>query len=376
MKSIFIIFLSFWSLTAFTSETKPNIILHFENLKSDSVIIGYSSFADPNNEISDTVQLKNGSLTYHIDVKNFTNVVIVPLSLIHKFKNGKRFFLQGSLISFFMEASDHMVIKAKVESGCVNYTLTGNKISMQYAEFTRYNLEMNKEKVKYEFKFNEKNATEHTVADQKEYSSNKAKNDSTFQARSLAFSAAHPDYYISPRLLMSIKNKDEVIKNYHKLNREVQESYFGKIMGQRISGWFATIPGKAIPDFEASTLDGRAFKLSGLKGKYVLLDFWGSWCLPCLAEIPQLKTFYDKNKDRLEIVGLICKDSKAGALKIVNDNRLMWTQLYSETTQFAPLFGVTAYPTKILIDQNGVVLGVFAGNKEGTIGDIDKLINN
>ncbi|RYG21074.1 MAG: TlpA family protein disulfide reductase [Chitinophagaceae bacterium] len=274
-----------------------------------------------------------------------------------------------------MDAKDRVFIKAKIEDGCVNYTLTGNKISMEYAEFTRYNLEMNKEKVKYEFKFNEKNATENTVADQKEYSLNRAKNDSTFQARSLAFSTAHPDYAISPRLLMAIKSKEEVIKSYNKLNKEVKESYFGEILGARVRGWLATIPGKTLPDFETSTLAGKTFKLSKLRGKYVLLDFWGSWCTPCLAEIPQLKTFYAKNKDRLEIVGLICKDSKASAMKVVNDNGLPWTQLYSDSTQFAPLFGVTAFPTKILIVQKGAVIKVFADNGEATIGDINKLIN-
>jgi len=360
---------------AFASEEKPNILLHFENLQSDSVIVAYSSFADPDNEISDTTILKNGSLAYHLDVKSFSNIVILPLSLIHKFKNGKKFFLQGSLIIFFMNPNDHITIKAKIEDGCVNYALSGNKISMQYAEYARYSLDMNKEKVRYEFKFNEKKAAENSITDQKEYALNRAKNDSTFQARSLAFSAAHPDYEVSPRLLMSVKNKEEVINNYNKLNKEIKESYFGKIMGTRINGWFATAPGKTLPSFETSTLAGKTFKLSELKGKYILLDFWGSWCLPCLAEIPQLKSFYEKNKDRLEIVGLICNDSKAGALKIVNDNGLTWTQLYSESTQFAHLFGVTAYPTKILIDQKGAIVKVFAENKEGTIGEIDSLIN-
>ncbi|RYG21075.1 MAG: hypothetical protein EOO07_03565 [Chitinophagaceae bacterium] len=95
MKSIFTICLALWSFSAFSFQEKPNIILQFENLKSDSVCIGYSSFADPNNEISDTVSLKNGALTYRLAIKDFSNVVIVPLSLVHKFKNGKKFFFKA-----------------------------------------------------------------------------------------------------------------------------------------------------------------------------------------------------------------------------------------------------------------------------------------
>ena len=63
------------------------------------------------------------------------------------------------------------------------------------------------------------------------------------------------------------------------------------------------------PDFELPDLQGNPLKLSSLRGKYVVLDFWGSWCVWCIRGIPAMKEAYTKHKDKMEILGIDCRDT-------------------------------------------------------------------
>ena len=68
------------------------------------------------------------------------------------------------------------------------------------------------------------------------------------------------------------------------------------------------------PDFELPDLQGNPLKLSSLRGKYVVLDFWGSWCIWCIRGVPRMKEAYSKYKDKMEILGVDCQDTEEKCL--------------------------------------------------------------
>ena len=70
------------------------------------------------------------------------------------------------------------------------------------------------------------------------------------------------------------------------------------------------VDGELAPDFELPNLQGSTIKLSSLRGKYVVLDFWGSWCVWCIRGIPSMKEAYTKYKDKMEILGVDCRDTE------------------------------------------------------------------
>jgi peroxiredoxin len=118
--------------------------------------------------------------------------------------------------------------------------------------------------------------------------------------------------------------------------------------------------GIVAPEFEARTLDDQPFKLSELKGKVLLLDFWATWCAPCVAELPNVKAAYEKYKaDGFEVVGVSFDKHAETAKKFVASKQLAWTQVWAEKADDGPianLYGVGGIPATFLIGPDGKVI--------------------
>nr|WP_256439390.1 TlpA disulfide reductase family protein [Pedobacter sp. SYSU D00823] len=146
----------------------------------------------------------------------------------------------------------------------------------------------------------------------------------------------------------------EQIKGKFANNKAVQEflAYTDKIKSLAI--------GQTAPEFEAPSLEGSNIKLSSLRGKYVLIDFWASWCPPCREENPNLvkqyKAYSGKN---FTILGVSLDNSKDAWKKAINDDHLSWNHV-SELNQWesniAKKYQVEALPSSFLIDPQGKIV--------------------
>ncbi len=127
--------------------------------------------------------------------------------------------------------------------------------------------------------------------------------------------------------------------------------------------------GEMSKDFSATLADGTAFKLSDIKGKYVLLDFWGSWCGPCRQENPSLVALYNETRNKsyksagsFEIVSVAIETKEANWRKAILSDGLTWKYQIGEMDRFsspiATLYGVREIPTKYFISPEGRILMV------------------
>ena len=114
--------------------------------------------------------------------------------------------------------------------------------------------------------------------------------------------------------------------------------------------------GKPAPDFEVTDLKGKKLALKKYRGQVVLLDFWATWCGPCIAEVPNVKATYKKYKDqKFQIIGISLDNSKAALEKYIAKEGLTWHHYFDESGKLSTLYKVSGIPSTFLIDGEGVI---------------------
>lgn len=141
--------------------------------------------------------------------------------------------------------------------------------------------------------------------------------------------------------------------------------------------------GEVLPEFSPVVdLNSKPVSLADYRGKVVLLDFWATWCGPCIAELPNVKEVYEKYRDKgFEIIGISLDTDEAALRKFIKENQLPWRQVFDGKRWETPLvqqYGVRGIPAQFLIDQEGRVISVKArGERLGELvaAQIERKIN-
>lgn len=134
------------------------------------------------------------------------------------------------------------------------------------------------------------------------------------------------------------------------------------------------VEGAVAPDFTLKDLQGKDLTLSSLRGKYVVLDFWGSWCGWCIKGVPDMKKYYEKYKDRMEILGVDCRDTEEKWKAAVEKYELPWLHVRNtDETDITVKYGIQGYPTKIVIDPEGKVAKIVIGEDPAFYKYLDEL---
>ena len=125
-----------------------------------------------------------------------------------------------------------------------------------------------------------------------------------------------------------------------------------KSAGGQPSEWI----GKPAPAFKVMDLNGEELTLEKYHGQVVLLDFWATWCGPCIGELPYVKATYDKYKDkRFQIIGISWDSSKPTLEAFIKEQNLGWVHHFDPTGKIANQYGVTGIPSTFLLDGEGII---------------------
>ncbi|MEF3309484.1 redoxin domain-containing protein [Paenibacillus sp. GYB004] len=131
--------------------------------------------------------------------------------------------------------------------------------------------------------------------------------------------------------------------------------------------------GKKAPDFQLVGLDGKVYSLSDYKGKSVVINFWGTFCPPCVREMPALQAQYEKWKDQdVEFLGINLNESRIAIESFIQKSGVKYPILLDDD-RIRKKYRVMSYPTTLYVDANSIIQDIFVG--EMTENDIQSRIN-
>jgi peroxiredoxin len=178
------------------------------------------------------------------------------------------------------------------------------------------------------------------------------------------FVEQHKKSVVSPFAIMVISQLSEDISikenRYKLLDPVAQESYFGRMLNQNITESKIGAVGTPAIEFIQNDTTGMPVSLSSFRGKYVLIDFWASWCRPCREENPNVVDVFRKYSTKnFTVLGVSLDRAREPWLKAIRDDKLTWTHvsdLKYWQNEVAAQYKVSSIPQNFLIDPNGKII--------------------
>lgn len=161
---------------------------------------------------------------------------------------------------------------------------------------------------------------------------------------------------------MTPEAKKSILMPYAELyNRQVEEMQKGRAEEDARKAEVASGTISA-PNFTLPDLDGKMVSLSDFRGKWVVLDFWGSWCGWCIKGFPALKEAYTKYGDKIVVIGIDCNESEADWRAGVKEHQLPWLNVYNgNNRELYEAYNIQGFPTKAIVNPEGKLVDLTTG---------------
>ena len=312
--------------------------------------------------VMDSAVVNNGAFQFN---GNVNAPVMAQLILDHKAVGIANLGRSADVLSLYI---DHGLITVTSADSVKLGTVRGSKINQEFAE---YNAFLSGPKKLMEAVNNEYGAaTEDKRKDpvyRQQMQARYEKASDEKEALQQKFIQAKPDSFFSLVALteiaggsMDVAKIEPVFKG---LSADLRTSEAGKAFAAQIEAARATSIGAMAPQFTQNDVNDKPVSLSSFKGKYVLIDFWASWCGPCRAENPNVVNAYNQYKDKNFTVLGISLDNpgkKDAWLAAIEKDQLNWTQLSDLNgwnNAVAKQYGIRSIPQNFLVDPNGKIIG-------------------
>lgn len=370
-------------------KSKPVLDAEITGIDNATIYVQYNAVDNPEEVMYDTLRAKAGKfvwnpvlttpieMTLEVDKDRVTNrrgVVSAPLShrlrvwidLDEKVKLTGKY--EEGFLSYTLEGSPMLEAQSQIRENAKNEYILVSKIAVEIDRLYAQGVE---------------NINEHFVDSLYEKYDAGMKN---IAEKELEYVKGNISSFISGLYLLSQNSADIYLEYYSKLDNKIKNGVLGsrlekakqefEKMKQMDANAAALVAGAVAPDFILSDLDGKELKLSDFSSRYIVLDFWGTWCPWCIKGLPSMKTYHSKYKNKVEFISIACRDKADKVKATIEKEGVKWIQLLNgeNDKDVAFAYGVSGYPTKVILSPGLKVIGVFLGEGEDFYQTLDKEI--
>ncbi len=363
-------------------QTEPQTIIrgHLTGIESDSLLVMYGTPGDRNAQTTDTLAMNKGEFRFVLPESKLQEIRLWALPSSKPAADGSRKALPMQTITLPLLPNQTLQIEGSFEE----YTLSGSSFYDELQQYrnsvapTLQKIREIQDKVK---ELSREKAPREEIL--KVYAPMRALS-IEISEKNFEYIKQHPDSDVSVSLLESLSQK-QATEALELITQRAQQGAMGLIYqntkkriereAARKQAMSTVVEGAQAPEFNVKTLDGKEFALSSLRGKYVVLDFWGTWCGWCIKGMPDMKATYEKYHDKLEFVGIACNDTEDRWKQKIEELQLPWIHtLNQEGNDLSIVYGVSGYPTKFILDQEGKIVKKVVGESPEFYETIERLM--
>lgn len=348
---------------------------HLDGIGTDTLIVYVMNDNFRGMERMDTVPAPGGDFAFNVGDK------LKEVYLFQKPSQGKRLGEEGEVVDLFVVPGE----KAILSGSMADYQLSGSAFYVQQGHIADTQRKPYRKKmtaISEDFAAKSQTCANkdslRSVA-QKEYEEVREQ----MQTAAREYIAAHADEEASVILLADLEDQEagltlltervrtgRMAPYIQSVEKRIQAIKERKAAAEKIQ------PGLPAPDFTLDDLDGKALSLSSLRGKYVVIDFWGSWCGWCIKGFPEMKKAYAKHKDKVEFLGVDCNDTEQKWRDAVAKHELPWLHVRNDKREpdVTKLYAIEGYPSKCIIDPDGKIVKMVVGEDPEFYTFLDELL--
>jgi len=382
MKTFLILLILGITLSATAQNNKYTISGKIKGLDSKVMYLSIFDESYPKGYYRDSIFVNNESFSYTSTIDKLIYVTIGPnIDRVVKKANGGYYPAKSSVLQFFAFPGANIKFKGKITDFVDAYP-SGDPTNNDFAKMNKAVYPLMNASVNIAVKIATKVVTDTSLIKKMKDTANVL--DKKIVAIKEKFLRENPSsvaavWLLSDMMIRSQVSNELATELFAMMDKEklVGVSYYTEV-AKRVDGISVTGVGKTVPDINSkNTLDGNKFELASLRGKYVVIDFWGTWCGPCIAGMPKMKEYLVKYKSKMEILG-VAQESDDGTKwrKFLNDKPdYKWHHVLSRKDEdYILKFNVAGFPTKIIVDPQGKILGRFVGEDDEIYKKLDEIL--
>lgn len=326
-------------------------------------------------------ELKDGVLQTEFEVHD-SQVVQVTLGKRFTKTLGEGVFIpcNSSTLMFVVMQGQHLEINGDLKQDFVDIYLEGDPENDIFRKYTSTMHPLQNEAVNLDIKCRQDKSL--SEKQKQEYQQKIEEYDKQMHQIRLDFLNRHVSsigglWLLDDMLLRQQLSMEEGEQYFRQVDRKYQNTNYYTAIATRIQGSKASSVGQLAPNIHSThTYDGKPFDLKEYRGKYVLIDFWGTWCTSCIAGMPDIKKFADAHADKLMVLGIAQESGENKWREYLKKSPWNWKQILSGEGEENHVlrYNVQGFPTKLLISPEGKILTRSLGEDSKFYKELKQLI--